>query len=146
LLFQRLRRERSARAPARYPDRLDPAAVRTERASQNTFAGRAGSQDCRARAVAKQNTGRAVLPVKLLGERIRADDQDTLHGPAADKPICRRQRIAEPGAGCAQIKGRRAPGADTILDDAGGGRPDIIPEVVAQRMRSRPPASMPASA
>jgi len=79
---------------------------------------RTALQNRRPRAVAKQHTGVAVLPIHNRRKFFRANDQHGVIGARHDELLSDFQTVNKPGTRRLQIKRRRPARADFLLDDA----------------------------
>src|SRR5262245_26424900 len=83
-------------------------------------------QDDRACAVAKQNAGTAVAPIKDAGKGLRADHQRTLECARLEQAIDGRETKDEAGTYGLQIEGRTSGNAETCLYGYCGRREGIV--------------------
>jgi hypothetical protein len=126
LVCGRIRRQRHAAAAGGQRKNLRLRSIRAEMKTEDAPAAGPMLEDDRARAVAKEHAGIAVLPVHNGGELLRAHDEDRLINPARDELVRRDHGVQKTGAGRLQVEGRRAGGADLALNMAGGGGEDSI--------------------
>src|SRR3546814_19125498 len=76
-------------------------------------------QDNRTRAVAKQHTGTAIIPVEYAGKHFCADDQRGLGTPSTNEGIGGRQRIDKAAANRLHVECRPALGTKISLHQTG---------------------------
>jgi hypothetical protein len=81
--------------------------------------------------VAEEDAGAAVLPVEDAGHGLRSHDQRAAGRAGADELVGDADGIDEPGANGLDIEGRTSVDIEALLQQAGGGRKDLI------RRRSR---------
>src|SRR4051812_22181504 len=80
----------------------------------------------RARAVAEQHTGGAILPVEDAAEGFRTDHERVIGGAAADHAFRHRQSVEETGAHRLDIEGNAIIDAEGRLNDRRRGREGLV--------------------
>ena len=108
-------------AAAGHVKQIRLAAVRAHDGGQQAVGIGAVLQNGRARAIAEQHAGVAVLPVNDGRKFFRADDQHSVVGAGHDKLLADFQAVNESGTGGFEIEGGGAVRADFLLHQAGGG-------------------------
>ena len=115
------RGRRATAAAAGHEEQVRLSAIGAHHRGQQAVRVGAVLQDRRARAVAEQHAGVAVLPIDDGGELLRADDQDGVVGAGHDELLGDFQAVDEARAGGLQVEGGGAVRADLSLHQAGGG-------------------------
>jgi len=97
-----------------------------EDAGQDAAGDVAGAQHDRPGAVAKENAGRAILPVQQAAHGLGADDQGGGDAAGDDGLGGHAQGVDEAGAGRAQVKRAGGSRAQRVLDQAGRAGKDVL--------------------
>lgn len=86
-----------------------------------------GTNDCRARSIAKEEGNRAVGGVDHVGQLLGADHEDVLGHAGADERIRLGDRVTVPGASGREVVCRHVPGTDPVANSRrSGGRLDDV--------------------